>query len=242
MALTKKAAQDKIDALFTEDFCEYEVESVPTIDMAKLTHGATGMSGEFTFLYVDMRRSSDLASSHRRQTVARIFKAFHFSMVEIIKDKGGSVRSFDGDRVMAVFAGKSKVNDAIDAAMLMEGAKEDVLGPKIKARYQEEAFDIGIGIATGAALCVKAGVGYDANNRDLVWLGHPPNLGAKLSDAAGSPNNIYACATTFGRLQERNRWTTKDGVKQDMWTAGTITFAGSAIAVHRCGWYRHLPT
>lgn len=240
MALTRKALTDKVDALFSEEFSQHDVKDVPVIGMKRLTHGASGLEGQFTFLYVDMRRSSELANSHRRQTVARIFKAFHFAMVEILKDQGGSVRSFDGDRVMAVFGGEGAVNAAVEAAMLMKGAKQDVLGPKISSKYKNESFDLGVGIATGTALCIKAGVGYDENNRDLIWIGHPPNLGAKLSDSAKHPNNIWVCASTLAGLREGNRYTTKDGVKTDMWGLKNLIFGGEEVSAYSCGWFRHL--
>ena len=241
MGLTKEKLTDKVDALFGADFAQHDVTSVPVIDDKRLTHGASGLAGEFTFLYVDMRRSSELANSHRRQTVAKIFKAFHFAMVEIVKEKDGSVRSFDGDRVMAVFGGDRKVNNAIEAARLMVGAQVDVLSPKIKSRYKNDTFDIGVGIATGPALCIKAGVGYDVNNRDLVWIGNPPNLGAKLSDEAGNPSNIWICSTSFGRILDENRYTTKDGKKVDQWSSATLTFGGETVTAYKSTWYRHLP-
>ncbi len=240
MPLTKKALTDKVDALFSEEFSQYDVTDVPVIEQKRLTHGASGVAGEFTFLYVDMRRSSELANSHRRQTVARIFKAFHYAMVEIVKDKGGSVRSFDGDRVMAVFGGDGRINAAVEAALLMKGAKMDILAAKIKSKYQNETFDLGIGIASGPTLCIKAGVGYDANNRDLVWIGNPPNLGAKLSDGAKEPDNTYICATTFNGLSAGNRHTDHEGVKKDMWVARTLAFGGQTVNAYSCSWYRHL--
>lgn len=239
--VSKKAFNDKVKALFDEQFSQFDAADVPTIDDKRLTHGATGLEGEFAFLYVDLRGSSDLGNSHRRQTIAKIYKAFHFCMVEIIKEKGGRIRSFDGDRVMGVFGGTHPVNDAVDAAMMMIGAKHDVLAPKISSYYKNDSFDLGVGIATGKALCVKAGVGYDKNNRDLVWIGTPPNLGAKLSDEASHPHNIVVCATTFDRLANRNRWT-KDqfGNQVDMWSYQYITFAGTSTKVFACKYYRSL--
>lgn len=54
------------------------------------------------------------------------------------------------------------------------------------------------------------------NTRDLIWIGDPPNLGAKLSDEADSPYSIYICKTSFEKLLDENRYTTKDGIKTDM--------------------------
>lgn len=241
MKLKKEPLQDKVNQLFAETFIQSDAKEVPTIDDSRLTHGTTGLEGEFTFLYVDIRRSSNLSSSHKRQTIAKIYKAFHHCMVEAIKNGKGKVRSFDGDRVMGVFAGDRKVNNAVETAMLMVGCKRDILTPQIKSFYKNESFDIGIGIATGETLVVKAGQGYDKNNRELVWIGDAPNLGAKLSDSAKHPRNIYICETSFNRLFELNRWHTDEiGVKHDMWRKNIISFGGNNISVYSCNWLRGL--
>ena len=184
MAYTKSDLRDKVGNLFSETFTEYETDTVPDISDSRLTHGATGMSGEFSFLYSDMRGSSSLSDSHRRKTITKIYKASHHCMVETIKYKAGKVRSFDGDRVLEVFSGGRKANDAVECAMFIVGSLIEVMQPNLKQYYKNESFDIGIGIATGKAMVSKAGVGYDQNNRDLVWTGDAPNLGAKLSDSA----------------------------------------------------------
>lgn len=240
MPPSKSDLDAKVDALFAEPFAETAVSDVPDISDKRLTHGGTGLSGEFTFLYTDMRGSSDLSDAHRRQTIAKIYKAFHHCMVETIKAKDGRVRSFDGDRVMGIFAGNRQTNNAVEAAKLMVGALMDVLCPRITARYKNNSFEIGIGIARGEALATKAGVGYDQNNRDLVWIGDAPNLGAKLSDEAAAPVRILVCDTTFGRLADEKRWTTRNGVKTDMWARQTITFKSSVRTVYGSHWYTPL--
>lgn len=239
--MTKTEAENKVNSIFTEKFTQYDVEDVPDIEDSRLTHGNTGFHGEFSFLYADMRGSSSFTDQHRLQTISKIYKAFHHCMVELIKDNNGKVRSFDGDRVLGVFGGKRKINNSVECAMKMICCAEDVLMPKIKSQFNNNNFDIGIGIATGNCMAIKAGVGFDKNNRDLVWIGDPPNLGAKLSDVAKTPYRIYIDDESFGRLLEANRYT-KDanGNKIDMWTNDRIVFGTSNITVHKTSYYRHL--
>lgn len=234
----KKKLNNKVKALFDERFIKYDVDVVPDVSNPRLTHGNTGMEGEFVYLYVDLRGSSSYTDKHRRQTIAKIYKAFHHCMVETIKEKSGKVRSFDGDRVMGIFDGKRKVNNAVEAAMLMKGIKNDILKPKIKKYYNNDSFDLGIGISLSKTLIIKAGVGYDTNNRDLVSIGTAPNLGAKLSDIAVSPNNIYACKACYSKLLDKNKFTTKNGQKVNMWKSKHFNFSGSKITVYSCSWYR----
>lgn len=241
--MTKNDIENKVDSVLTEKFTQYEIENVPDIENSpdsRLTLGNTGLLGEFAFLYVDMRGSSSYTDEHRLHTITKIYKAYHHCMVECIKESNGNVRSFDGDRVLAVFSGNRKVNNAIECAMKMVGCKYDVLQPKIKAAFSNDSFSLGVGISTGNTMVSKAGVGYDKNNRDLIWIGNPPNLGAKLSDEADSPYSIYICKDTFGKLLEDNRYTTKDGAKIDMWTKTTFKFKNDTIDIYKTGYYRSL--
>ncbi|WP_396154123.1 adenylate/guanylate cyclase domain-containing protein [Flavobacterium sp.] len=241
--MTSKEIQDKVDAVLKEQFTQYDIDEIPDIENkpdSRLTHGNSGFLGEFTFLYVDMRGSSSFTDVHRLQTITKIYKAYHHCMVECIKTFGGQVRSFDGDRVLAIFAGSSKLNSAINCAMKMVGCRYDILQPKIKAALSNDKFSLGVGIATGTAMVSKAGVGYDKNTRDLIWIGDPPNLGSKLSDEADSPYSIYICKTSFEKLREENRYTTKDGIKTDMWTKTNFTFKNKPIEIYKTGYYRSL--
>jgi class 3 adenylate cyclase len=161
-------------------------------------------------------------------------------MVEAVKAGNGRVRSFDGDRVLGIFAGASRADQAVETAMRMVGCKNEILIPKIRAKYQNDSFDIGIGVATGPALAIKAGVGHDMNNRDLVWIGDPPNLGSKLSDVARQPDSIYICRTTFELLGASNRCTTKSGEKIDLWERKTLSLDYGQVDCYSSIWYRSL--
>lgn len=239
--MDKKELNNEVKALFDETFSSKKITDVPDITDSRLTHGATGLEGEFTFLYVDLRGSSSLTGSHRLYTISKIYKAFHHCMVQCIKENHGRVRSFDGDRVMAVFAGNRKVNDAVECAKYMVGCLIDVLKPKIKSYYKNESFNLGIGIATGNTVVIKAGIGYDKNNRDLVWIGDPPNLGAKLSDKTLFGGRIGICSTSFGRLLDKNRWHIDDnGNREDKWTYETIKFGGNDLRRYNSTWYYNL--
>jgi class 3 adenylate cyclase len=240
MDLDARSLGNKVDALLEERFHEQSIDTVPEAGDRRLTHGGTGLAGEFTFLYVDMRSSSALPWAYRRQSVAKLYKAFHHCMVEAVKAGNGRVRSFDGDRVLGIFAGASRADQAVETAMRMVGCKNEILIPKIRAKYQNDSFDIGIGVATGPALAIKAGVGHDMNNRDLVWIGDPPNLGSKLSDVARQPDSIYICRTTFELLGASNRCTTKSGEKIDLWEKKTLSLNYGQVDCYSSIWYRGL--
>lgn len=238
--MDKDTLEKKVKSIFDETFTQNDIEDVPDIEDKRLTHGATGLKGEFAFLYADLRGSSAYTDEHRLQTIAKIYKAFHHCAVESIKSKSGRIRSFDGDRVLGVFGGKRKVNNAVEAAKLIIGCEQDILAPMVKKKYGNDSFEIGVGIATGDTLVVKAGVGYDKNNRDLVWIGDPPNLGAKLSDKASNPHSIYICSNTKGKLLEKNEFETKNGQKKSKWEIVVTKFADKSVVVYKSSYFTHI--
>ncbi|HPI40891.1 MAG TPA: adenylate/guanylate cyclase domain-containing protein [Pseudobdellovibrionaceae bacterium] len=239
--MTKEELENKVGTVLRESFIQYETDKVPDIENSpdsRLTHGNTGFLGNFTFLYVDMRGSSAYTDQHRLKTITKIYKAYHHCMVACVKKFNGKVRSFDGDRVLAVFAGPNKENDAVFCAMKMVACKTQILKPKINTAFLNDSFSLGVGIATGNSMVSKAGAGYDKNTRDLIWIGDPPNLGSKLSDVADDPYSIYICQTTFDKLNDDNKFSTKNLIRTDMWTKALFTFKGKLIPTYKTGFYR----
>jgi len=239
--MTKREIENKVDLVLSEKFLHYEIEDVPDIENKpdlRLTSGNTGLSGEFSFLSVGMHCSADYTDEHRLHTMTKIYKAYHHCMVECIKENDGRVRSFDGDRVLAVFDGKRKVNNAMDCAMKMVGCRYDILQPKILAAFSNDSFSLGVGISTGAAMVSKAGAGYDKTNRDLIWIGTPPILSAKLSEEADAPYSIYICKNTFERLLESNRYISENETTIDMWTKAKLKLKNKNIDIYKTRHWR----
>ena len=69
-----------------------------------------------TMLYADLADSTALAMWDRR-VAARVCKAFLAFASRLIRASDGEVRSFDGDRVMGVFIGKTKNTSAVKCAL-----------------------------------------------------------------------------------------------------------------------------
>lgn len=61
-----------------------------------------------TSLFIDVRQSSDITDPFRRETAIKMMKYFFFGSVKIINYHDGSVRSFNGDGMLATFVGDSQ--------------------------------------------------------------------------------------------------------------------------------------
>jgi len=191
---------NKINTYFAEKYEVQETTIVPSTDYSKLTFGNNGLTSELTFLFVDIRKSSLLHDTYGYIVAAKIYQSFHDINVRIINSRDGQVRAFDGDRIMGVFAGDRKNNNAVEAALNIRWAVSNILNKKLKPEY---AINIGIGIDTGKTLITKVGKGRDISNNDLVWVGKACNYASHMCNE--SENKIYVSPTVYNKLDETNK-------------------------------------
>ncbi|GAA4046834.1 adenylate/guanylate cyclase domain-containing protein [Arthrobacter methylotrophus] len=158
---------------------------VPTTDDVVMKNG--GRLIDATYLYADLAGSTAMANSLKKETTAKIIRSYINTASRILKHQGGEIRSFDGDRVMAIFMGDDKESKAVRAAFAINWAVIKVIRPAVEAAWSDgkDFCDInhGIGIDTGEALVVRGGV---RNDNDLISIGRAPNRAAKLSEKRDS--------------------------------------------------------
>lgn len=201
--------KNKINAYATEP---YEIEAttiIPDTDNPKLTYGNKGLTCEYTFLFVDIRKSSKLHETYGYQKAAKIYQSFHEINVRIIKSNNGEVRAFDGDRIMAVFAGEGKNSAAAKTALQIKWGIENILNPTLSTKIY-----FGAGIDTGKILVTKIGKGRNKNTNDLVWIGKADNYASHLAnEASGSAiisAEVYNKLNTQSKLSgDKNMWSSK---------------------------------
>lgn len=159
---------------------------VPTTDTVKLSNGGVWLQA--VYLYADMADSTGLAKKHSKVTAAKIVKAFLATITRVIKDNKGEIRSYDGDRVMAIFVGDDGATRAARTALEIKWVVDYIIEPSIALAidsYDRNSWKLShrTGIDMGEALVVRAGV-RDTN--DLVSIGDAPNIAAKLSEQRGA--------------------------------------------------------
>jgi adenylate cyclase len=159
-----------------------------------------------TYLYADLAGSSEAAQKLRKVVTAKIIRSFLNAAYRVIRAKGGEVRSYDGDRVMAIFIGDGKDDRAVDAALGINWAMHEVIRPKLTSTWPDLDKHYtprhAVGIDSGEALIVAGGIRSDS---DLVSIGAPPNVAAKLSDIRTSGTTTFITKRVLDALSERNR-------------------------------------
>lgn len=187
-----------------------------------------------TFLYADLAGSSDLAQHCPWSTTAEIIRAFLECSTRLMRAYNAEIRSFDGDRVMGVFHGANKNTNAVRCAREIFYTVEKILGPMATDHYTSVKkagikLKCGVGVDTGTARAVRAGI---RQNNDLIWMGTPPSLAAKLSDIREYPYSVHISETVYKSMGDKVKL---DGTK-NVWEETSTTFVGSTRKIYRTKW------
>lgn len=222
-----------VDDILGTTFNEREGKVVPKSEDVALKNGAVKLDA--AFLYADLAGSGMIAKQCPWDTTAKIIRAYLDSACRIIRDHGGEIRSFDGDRVMGVFIGEWPCSNATKAALKIKYATEQIIQPKATAKFTSVSKNNVLirqacGIDYGTSRAVRAGV---RDNNDLIWIGRPPSFAAKLSDNREHPYSTFISKAVYCRLSEE----TKKSQGVDMWEERYFTFAGSQETIYRSSYH-----
>jgi len=204
-------------------------DQVPETDDIQL--GNHGVNLDATVLYADLVKSTSLVTQNSPEFAAEVYKAYLYSAARIIRNEGGTITAYDGDRIMAVYIGKYKNTPAAKTALKINYAVKKIINPKLYEKYpgQKGIFEVNqvVGIDTSPVLVARTGV-RGAN--DLVWVGRAANYAAKLCDlregfASWITGDVYK-----GMADEAK--TSSDG--HSMWEQRTWKELG--LTVYRSNW------
>jgi adenylate cyclase len=227
---TIKAA---LDSIVSEPWKVTEPRDVPESETVALLNGAASIDA--TYLYADLANSSGLAQKVSPQSAARVVRMYLNMAVRVLRHYEGHVRSFDGDRVMAVFVGDSKNSHAFRAALAINFYVTHTI-PNLLVELPEVAaagwkMQHGIGIDTGPALLVRGGV---RSNNDLVSIGAAPNVAAKLADIRDL-DPIHITNRAIGRVRQDFREHSDGRIRYRL--CGEKEIGGERLVVHSSNWY-----
>ncbi|OAJ60779.1 adenylate/guanylate cyclase [Paraburkholderia ginsengiterrae] len=149
-------------------------------------------------LYADLSDSTVLVDRWNAWFAADIYKVFLHCAAKIIRESGGAITAYDGDRVMAVFIGDNKENRAVRAAMKLNFAVSDVIRPAKAAKWPADSYVLKHVVGIDASPLFVARTGIRGAN-DLVWVGPAANHAAKLA-ASPDTHQTYITPAVFGQL------------------------------------------
>lgn len=198
-----------------------------------------GVKIQATYLYADLAKSSDFGQMLDPVDAAKIIKSFLFCASALIKEHGGHIKSFDGDRVMGVFHGPDKETRAARTALKLNWVVQEVISDKAQRWVTWPNGPMVIkhatGIATGEALLIRGGV---RNDNDIASIGSAPNLAARLSDLRTDDGRTFACHMTWLAI-------TGDAAKNfygvDRWSDVKHIIVGGKFHIYKATTERMIP-
>jgi class 3 adenylate cyclase len=202
---------------------------VPADDSLRL--GNDGVELDATVLYADLADSTKLVDGHIASFAAEVYKTFLHCAAKIIRQEGGTITAYDGDRIMAVYLGTAKNTSAARTALKINYAAEHIINPAMRSQYSSGTYVLKhvVGIDGSKLFVARTGV-RGAN--DLVWVGRAANYAAKLASLPDA-YTTYITAQVHNNMNDQVKIAT-DG--RQMWEAVHWNNFDNSI-IYRSNWW-----
>jgi len=167
-----------------------------------------------TVLYADLNGSTRMVDKKCWEFSAEVYKAFLHCAGKVIRQEGGEITAYDGDRIMGIFIGELQSTRATRAGLKIHWATKNVVQPALKEQYINSDFTIRhvVGIDTSQIRAARTGVRGD---NDLVWVGRAANYAAKLTELGHLPESTFITAAVFEKIADDGRYGGAD--RELMW-------------------------
>ena len=218
----------EVKSIFSRKWETRKGQIVPDSEDLGLGNDAVKLNG--TVLYADLSESTKLVNDFRADFVAEVYKAYLHCAAKIIRSEGGTITSYDGDRVMAVFIGESKNTSAVRASLKINYSVQKIINPALISQYKDANFQLRqtVGIDNSTLFVSRTGI---RGSNDLVWVGRAANYAAKLTEL--SPDYpTWITDSVYNVLHESAK--TYNGTS--MWEARTWTNMNNHT-VYRSSWW-----
>jgi len=194
--------RERVRDVFSRFVPEAVVEQVLARTDSDLRLG--GVSLESTVMFTDLRGFTTFSESLPPARVIECLNVYLSEMTEAILDHGGTLVSYEGDGIMAVFGAPIEQPDHADRAI---AASREMLSERLPRwnawlREQEvsDGFKMGIGLNTG--MVVSGNVGSE-RRLEYTAIGDTTNTASRLQGMTkGQSHHLYISDTTRERLQQ----------------------------------------
>jgi class 3 adenylate cyclase len=168
-----------------------------------------------TVLYADLADSTELVDGYQKTFAAEIYKSFLHCAAKIVREQGGTITAYDGDRIMAVYIGSAKNTSAVRSALKINFAMQEIVWPALRKQYGSETYipKHVVGVDTSELLVARTGV---RNANDLVWVGRAANYAAKLASLPES-YATFITSTVYDVMNDVAKFS-ENGTGRNMWT------------------------
>jgi adenylate cyclase len=161
---------------------------------------------EVTVLFSDIRGFTTFAETRDPEQVLEVLNRYHEEMTDAVMEHGGTLISFMGDGIMAVFGAPIEQDDHADRAF---AAAKEMLSerlPRVNDWMREREigaeFQIGIGLNSGPVMAGNLG---SQRRLEYTTIGDTVNTAARLEGMTkGSGHSLFVADSTRDLLSERD--------------------------------------
>ena len=227
----KDDLQKEVADIFGTKWNTRKGQIVPEAEDIKLGNDAVTFD-EAVVLYADLVASTDLVNDYKDWFAAEIYKSYLHCASKIIRNFGGEITAFDGDRVMAVYLGDSKRTSAAKTALKINYAVIDIINPAIKKQFPSTDYQVRqvVGIDISKLFIARTGI---RGSNDLVWVGRAANYAAKLCSMRNGDYASFITADVYDSLADEAKFGGEP--KRSMWEKQY--WAERSIYIYRSNWW-----
>ncbi|AZR74072.1 family 3 adenylate cyclase [Anoxybacter fermentans] len=221
---------ERIDEILAESNNSFEeLDYIP--DRSKLTY-TNGFYVKVGAIFVDIRQSSELTGEHRRPKLAKLYRSYISETVAILNSYYDCKEiNIVGDCVSGIFEAQYKYQIE---NMYFAAAEINSLIKILNYKYRKSdivEIKVGIGLAYGRALMIKAGYSGSGIN-EVVWMGDVVNRASNLCNLANKDSTapILIDENVYINLPEKD---------QDFFTYNYFGkyYEGNVINIKMQEWY-----
>jgi class 3 adenylate cyclase len=219
----------EVEDIFKAAWETREGQLVPEPEDIQLGNHAVELEG--TVLYADLAESTSLVNTVKPEFAAEVYKAYLLCASRLITKNGGTITSFDGDRVMGVFIGSYKNTHAARCALQINHAVLKIINPKLNAQYPNSTYMVkqAVGVDTSKLFVARTGI---RGSNDLVWVGRAANYAAKLCSLREGNYASFITDDVFKKLNDEAKY--GGAPKQLIWEK--VLWEDMRIYIHRSSW------
>ncbi|HEX2127589.1 MAG TPA: adenylate/guanylate cyclase domain-containing protein [Solirubrobacterales bacterium] len=186
-------------------FARFVPESVVDQVLARtdedLRLGGTELEG--TILFSDIRGFTTFSETYPAEEVLEILNVYLSGMTDAILTHGGTITTYIGDGIMALFGGPIPQSDHADRALATAREMLEVKLPEFNAWLSArgiEPFRMGVGLNSGAVMAGNVG---SERRLEYTAIGDTVNTAARLEGMTkGTPHQLFVADSTRSRLAD----------------------------------------
>jgi adenylate cyclase len=159
-----------------------------------------------TVLFSDIRGFTTYSETRPPETVIDVLNRYLTMMTDVILAHGGTLVTFMGDGIMAVFGAPIEVEDhadrALAAAREMAGPTLDRFNEWMAEQGEPAGFQIGIGLNSGPVMAGNVG---SERRLEYTVIGDTTNTASRIEGMTkGTPHTIFLAESTRELLTHEN--------------------------------------